>query len=115
MNSGLQVYESEVRDAEAEVKNYGPVCGQCGKPSFRTGPKGRCDCPRYADPPEQRASRVGIEERQAIALEGILTALTAIAVSMGVKLPEVKTPVSAPDIPVTGTPVDQIRAKAKVG
>ncbi len=63
----------------ATIPDIGPQCADCGAP-FR-----QCTCPRHPTREGSIAPKARVEERQAAALEGILSELQAIRAAMGRK------------------------------
>ncbi len=68
---------TQTMNDSATALDLGPVCADCAKP-FRA-----CLCERYPKRDAGIAVKVKVDERQALALEGILTELQAIRAAMG--------------------------------
>jgi hypothetical protein len=83
-----------------EPKQTGPIAACCGKPYKQ------CTCARPVESMESIRVPQTPEHRTARALERIVLLLEAMT---GTKAPDVPEPAIVP--PVTGTPVDQIRAR----
>lgn len=68
-----------------EKPSRGPVCAGCGKPYKAPKEKGGCTCERHPARVDSIRPTLMAADRQAVALEGILTTLQAILKRMEAK------------------------------
>ena len=115
MDPNLQVYESEAR--AGEKPDLGPVCYDCGKPTRLDGRKtrGGCECEARPIREGQITQATTTADRNVMAMERIAACLVALCKHHKLEVAE-PAPLSAiGPMPITGTPVDALRQKAKVG